>query len=210
MTDAWADRLSDYLDRELDPKEQDRIADHLEQCEECRAILEDFRRIRDWGASFQTGSADDPGWRSLERRIRRVAGIRRGLRAAAVVVAVVGLGAVLLDHSHRSSRERRVEQAPRATGGESVATDGDESVTAEVGALGTLLPGRADQLDPRTRGVLEDGLATLDRTLARLRRERRENPRNSLLQELEHRSEEQRVSLLRRAEALSRSGEEGP
>lgn len=41
---SMAERLSEYLDRELDPEACARIDDHLDTCPPCRAFLESLRR----------------------------------------------------------------------------------------------------------------------------------------------------------------------
>ncbi|MGH3133049.1 MAG: anti-sigma factor family protein [Gaiellaceae bacterium] len=41
------DRLSDYVEDELTPRERTRITRHLSRCERCRALLESLTRILD-------------------------------------------------------------------------------------------------------------------------------------------------------------------
>lgn len=43
--DSWRDRLSEYLDEELEGSEQAELEGHLEGCEECRETLEELRQV---------------------------------------------------------------------------------------------------------------------------------------------------------------------
>ena len=51
MHDEWNDRLSEYLDGELEPAEQRALEAHLAGCAECRADLRLASRRRDRGPS---------------------------------------------------------------------------------------------------------------------------------------------------------------
>ena len=42
MHDTWNDRLSEYLDGELEPRERAALETHLAGCVECRADLRIF------------------------------------------------------------------------------------------------------------------------------------------------------------------------
>src|SRR2546428_6764103 len=46
MQDAWMDRLSEYLDGDMDRSERASLETHLERCAECAAVLEDLQRVR--------------------------------------------------------------------------------------------------------------------------------------------------------------------
>jgi anti-sigma factor RsiW len=45
MNDRWSDRLSDYLDGELDAAERAELERHLAGCDECSATLEQLHRV---------------------------------------------------------------------------------------------------------------------------------------------------------------------
>src|SRR5215471_8992576 len=45
MHDQWTDRLSEYLDGELDDAERVALEAHLATCAECTAVLADLRRV---------------------------------------------------------------------------------------------------------------------------------------------------------------------
>lgn len=45
MNDHWTDRLSEYLDGELDDTERAALETHLATCADCTAVLTDLRRV---------------------------------------------------------------------------------------------------------------------------------------------------------------------
>ena len=85
MNDQWTDRLSEYLDGELDDAERVALEAHLATCADCTAVLADLRRVvaraqalddrppaRDlWsGVAEQIGvSTDDLARRRARRRV---------------------------------------------------------------------------------------------------------------------------------------------
>src|SRR2546426_515570 len=46
MHDPWMDRLSEYLDEELERSERERLEEHLTQCPDCRSVLADLKAVR--------------------------------------------------------------------------------------------------------------------------------------------------------------------
>ena len=46
MQDVWMERLSEYLDGEMDRSERASLEVHLEGCAECAAVLADLKRVR--------------------------------------------------------------------------------------------------------------------------------------------------------------------
>jgi len=46
MQDVWMERLSEYLDGEMDRSERASLEGHLEECAECAAVLADLKRVR--------------------------------------------------------------------------------------------------------------------------------------------------------------------
>ena len=47
MEDLWTDRLSEYLDGELDPAERVQLEEHLAGCEQCTSLLAELDAVRD-------------------------------------------------------------------------------------------------------------------------------------------------------------------
>src|SRR5438067_6341762 len=74
MTDKWTERLSEYLDGELNETEGRSLEAHLASCAECAATLAELR-----GVTARAGSLDDrpPAhdlWTGIAQRIGTGAG----------------------------------------------------------------------------------------------------------------------------------------
>ena len=52
MHPEWTSQLSAYLDDELDPASRARLEGHLDRCAECRATLEELRRVVAWAPNY--------------------------------------------------------------------------------------------------------------------------------------------------------------
>ena len=45
MSDNWTDRLSEYVDGDLAGSELMSVRTHIEECAECRTIVDELRRV---------------------------------------------------------------------------------------------------------------------------------------------------------------------
>ena len=96
MTDRFAERLSDYLDGELDDAQRETLERHLEGCRACRDRLADLRIVLERLDEAPTIRPAQDLWPALKRRIEtepRRAGNRSvaWLLPAAAALALVGL-----------------------------------------------------------------------------------------------------------------------
>jgi predicted anti-sigma-YlaC factor YlaD len=100
MHTEWTDKLSDYLDDELEAAERAAVDAHLRECADCSAVLNDLRRVI---ALAQAAAVDARPpqadlWTGVAGRIDRIRQPRRvsltvtQLAAAAVLVAAVSGG----------------------------------------------------------------------------------------------------------------------
>ena len=69
MQDPWMNRLSEYLDEELDPSERGRLEEHLGSCAECTATLADLRQIRARARDLKDGPVPAGLWARIEAGI---------------------------------------------------------------------------------------------------------------------------------------------
>ena len=65
MTDKWTDRLSAYLDGELDSVDRAALEAHLEQCDECRDALKQLNGVVGWAQAYRANQSATCGPRSL-------------------------------------------------------------------------------------------------------------------------------------------------
>ncbi len=192
MVDRWSDRLSEYLDGDLTPSEQQACATHISGCDPCRATIEDLSQIRQ---GLQTLPGLQPSrdlWNAIvprlaPRRLKSVLGFRRrvtlpawSLGMAAAVIAVVSAGTIWLVLQ---------PTAPFDLGeGTTLPTDPipavavlDRSVTPVIEELERLLADRRADLDPGIVEVIEANLDTIDRAIADISNALVTDPDNALL-----------------------------
>ncbi|HTM58186.1 MAG TPA: anti-sigma factor [Candidatus Udaeobacter sp.] len=90
MNDRWSDRLSAYLDDELDIAERSAIEAHLASCDECAGTLEALREVKTRARTLEDRAPERNLWTGIEARITAAsagaaasAGRAAGTRAAA-------------------------------------------------------------------------------------------------------------------------------
>ncbi|HEX8904209.1 MAG TPA: zf-HC2 domain-containing protein [Longimicrobiaceae bacterium] len=68
-TDDWTDRLSEYLDDELDAPEKAALEEHLRFCLGCRSLLEQLRAVKVRADRLQDSEPPPEVWAEIARRI---------------------------------------------------------------------------------------------------------------------------------------------
>src|SRR3989442_9872226 len=66
MHDAWMNRLSEYLDEELDREEHKALEEHLGVCPECASILAELRQVRARGRDLEDAPPPASLWTRIE------------------------------------------------------------------------------------------------------------------------------------------------
>lgn len=69
LFDPWTDRLSEYLDGELDAGERAALEAHLRGCAGCRAVLADLREVKRRAAQLRDRDPDLAVWTEIAARI---------------------------------------------------------------------------------------------------------------------------------------------
>ena len=95
--DTWTDRLSEYVDGELDVATTRALELHLAGCAECRAIADDLRQVSSRGRALPALAPGADLWPGIESRIREDGVVpirpRTRSRAAHLLAAARGGGA---------------------------------------------------------------------------------------------------------------------
>src|SRR5438876_6702678 len=87
MSDRWSDRLSAYLDDELDRAERSAIETHLASCDECAGTLEALREVTARARRLENPPPARDLWPGIEARLAAAqSGASAGERAAAGAV----------------------------------------------------------------------------------------------------------------------------
>ena len=102
IRDAWTDRLSEYVDGELDAAERGALEVHLQLCERCSGTVEELRAVLERARALEARAPETDLWPAIEARLaaraegararpgwlgraagRPRGGVRRGARRAA-------------------------------------------------------------------------------------------------------------------------------
>src|SRR5690606_770393 len=225
MSDQWTDRLSAYLDGELDEAERRRLEAHLADCDECRPILADLREIVARAAALEaTPPARDlwPGIRerlsgvrvlpiagavaAAEDRRRRFAFSLPQLAAAAAVVAFLSGGSVWLALRASAPEEEAFAVAPFDTDSAPAAADTHfaSDYVFTIQQLERQLADARAQLDPATVAVIEHNLDVIDAAIAEARRALAEDPANPYLNRHLDNTLMKKIEVLRRVTTIGR------
>jgi hypothetical protein len=224
MTDRFTEQLSAYLDDELSTDARTELTEHLEQCAECRATLQELQGVL---ARARTLAADQSGrdqWQSIAALIQKpgIGGpsVRRRvmmswpeLAAAAVLLLVAGAGGAWF--MLRGARPVPVAQTTTQSVTPTTAADqpAGHAITAGLVAgkeydsavrdLRTVLNENRGKLDTATVRVLEQSLAKIDRAIVEAEHALAADPGNAYLSGHLAQTRLQKLDLLRHAAALT-------
>lgn len=67
--DPWSGRLSEFLDGDLDPADAEACAAHVEACGDCRALLEDLRRVASEARALPASPPAHDLWPDIAARL---------------------------------------------------------------------------------------------------------------------------------------------
>ena len=231
MTHEWADRLSEYLDGELNARERAGVEAHVKGCAECARTLAELGAVVARAGRLPERAPEADLWPGIERRLaprgrvidlrallsggRRVSVPVPQLLAAALVLMLLSAGAVWLALERRTTLRAvpGLEPAANAALGASdtaapeaagvVAADfGFSRYDAAIADLERTLEQHRGQLDPATVRVVELNLRLIDRAIAQARRALESDPANPYLNN--HLADQMRlkVDVLRQVTAL--------
>ena len=195
MNDAWSDRLSEYLDGELQPVEAHELERHLLDCEVCRQSLAELRLVVTRLASDSHLPADQPTkreWQAIRRSIpppRRRWMIPLGLAASLAGLAIAG---TLL--------RQRVPDDAAMTAVPAV-------YVQATGDLEAILRENKGHLRPETVKALEASLTAIDSAIAQAERALSADPANDYVTRSMGQLRDARLTVLRRAVAVATSKE---
>ncbi len=223
MTDIWINRLSEYVDRELDPADEGALEAHLAECQRCRATVEELRGVVARARGLEDRPPLNDLWSGIAGRIagkrvpaavvdlgtarrRRIAFSVPQLLAAGIALMAVSGGAVWL-----AIRAPVATQTPVAVEGVApnamtarpvLAADEYDSAIAE---LEHVLREHRDQLDPETVATLTESVAAIDRAIEEAQAALVSDPANAYLNNHLADTMRRKIHVLSRAAALVRT-----
>lgn len=215
MTDSWTDRLSEYVDGELDPATRAALEAHLATCASCRATRDELQRVVDrargigyrepatdlWGAIETSITANRP---RAGRRLVTVSWARLAVAAAIVAMLAGGFAWTL------ASRRTRVVVTPPSSGdtlalpvlrppepaGAAAAVASYRDAAAD---LQRAFEAGRSTLRPETMRVIEENLHAIDLAIAQTDSALRRDPGSAYLNEYLAATMQRKLKLLRRA-----------
>jgi len=187
--------LGDLVDGTVAPDRRVVLERHLEGCDSCRALVDDFTAIRDAARDLDVPPPSAEVWNRIAAAVEAEATPRRWwqgpsgslawqpvLAAAAMVVLLVG-GSWLAFHD-AAGTPRAVAAIPAVS--EQVEAElalAQQDYVRAITPLEEAARAGADDLDDETAEVMQSNLAVLDAAIDRTRDALRTQPENELAQE---------------------------
>lgn len=233
MNDMWTNRLSEYLDGELDNAERVALEAHLETCGHCYATLGELRQVITRAQSLQDTPPATDLWLGIRagiaesravvdrtvvdrpvRRERRRFSLTVGqlLAASIALVALSSSGAWMALRSVPGASPRAVVSPPSPPSPPTPPPDdfsprpaGGWRVRSDaaIAELQDALQLNEGKLDTGTVRVVRQNLAVIDRAIGEAQRALRHDPGNTYLNLHLANTMRQKIELLRRANALA-------
>jgi len=204
MNDQWTDRLSEYVDGELAAGEQSALEAHLTTCADCRATLEELRRVVGRAKQLEARPPRTDLWPGVARRIGagKVVDIRSRrfsfnvpqLIAASIALVLLSAGGMWVAlHEEQPVLDGRIVTPAIWTG----RTD------AAIADLQDALERNESRLDTATVRVVRENLALIDRAIAQARAALEADPGNAYLNLHLADTMRRKLELLRRVNAIA-------
>ena len=225
MSDQWTERLSEYVDGELEDGERVALESHLQSCIDCSQIVGDLRRVVRRARTVKQQGPERDLWPGIARRIgatpspaggvvnltarrssRRWSFSLPQLVAAGIGLMTVSGGTVWLLHagvSQPASAPVAGPASPRPTVVNAAARpSATQSYAAAVADLERVLTNGRGQLDSSTVRVIEQNLQAIDRAIGQAQRALEADPANLYLNTHLAETMRRKLELLRQAAAL--------
>ena len=212
MNDQWTDRLSDYLDDELDAPERAALERHLASCAGCAATLAELRAVVARASALPPRPPAADLWPGIEPRLDRRAIVARfptrpprrfsftvpQLVAAGLALMVVSGGGVwVLQHGGRSTELPPLAATSDAAPAAVPVALSDPRYDEAIADLQQALDAGRAQLDPGTIRILEANLQAIDTAIEQSRRALATDPANVYLHSHLAEARQRKLALLR-------------
>ncbi|HEV2670882.1 MAG TPA: anti-sigma factor [Gemmatimonadales bacterium] len=216
MNDIWNNRLSEYIDGELDSTERAALEAHLASCGECYATLGELRQVLARAQALQDTVPATDLWRGIAQQIRRESAVDRPdrlvrrrfsfsvpqlLAASIALMLMSGGGAWLALQSRQTIADTRAESAPRTRITQAATWTG--RTDAAIADLQTVLAQNESRLDTATVRIVRQNLALIDRAIADARIALQKDPGNAYLNLHLAETMRRKVELLRRVNDMA-------
>jgi len=211
MNDQWTDRLSEYVDGDLANGERHALETHLATCAECRAIVEDLRKVMGRARALDDRAPKADLWPGVATRIGagKVVAIRSRrfsfnvpqLIAAGIALALLSGGGVWMA-LNRTPQVATDFPQPGSPHEVPVAVWTGRTDVA-IADLQEDLQRNESRLDTATVRVVRENLALIDRAIGQARAALDADPNNAYLNLHLADTMRRKLELLRRINAIA-------
>jgi anti-sigma factor RsiW len=216
MNDQWMNRLSEYIDGELDSTERAALEAHLRACGQCYATLGELRQVVARAKSLEDTPPTTDLWTGIAREIRREQAparvdrlVRRRftfsvpqLLAASIALMLLSGGGAWLALQPRQVATPTPE--PTIPPGSIVdVAKWTGSTDVAIAQLQAVLTQNEKRLDSTTVRIVRKNLAIIDRAIADARIALRNDPGNAYLNLHLANTMRRKVELLRRVNDMA-------
>jgi predicted anti-sigma-YlaC factor YlaD len=216
MNDQWINRLSEYIDGELDSTERAALEAHLATCGQCYATLAELRQVVARAKSLEDTPPAKDLWLGIRAGIaqgseprRHAPGMARRrfsftvpqlLAASIALVLLSGGGALLASRRGPTSTPEPVA-VTRPTNVRAASWTGSTDIA--IGELEAALTQNEKRLDSTTVRIVRKNLAIINRAIAEARIALRNDPGNAYLNLHLADTMRRKVDLLRRVNDMA-------
>jgi anti-sigma factor RsiW len=222
MSDSWTERLSEYIDDELSPRERNALETHLAGCQECGGLVDALRAVVARAADLPAEEPATDLWTAIRARIggdvrvlplnppaaadraRRFAFSIPQLAAAAAIVAFLSGGAVWLAVRNGPGEPAFVVNDSPLPAAESAVQFAATPYDVAIDQLERELAAARERLDPATIAVIERNLNVIDAAIVEARRALVGDPANPYLNRHLDNTLMTKIEVLRRVTSIGR------
>jgi anti-sigma factor RsiW len=217
MNDQWTNRLSEYIDGELDSSERAALESHLATCGHCYATLAELRQVVARAKTLEDRTPERNLWPNIADRIRAGAvaarpPIRQSARrfsfsvpqllAACIALVLLSGGGVWMALQSRG-QANPVTVVQKGTGIKvTPVAQWTGQTDVAIAELQTALTQNERRLDTATVRIVRENLAVIDRAIADARIALQNDPGNAYLNLHLADTMRRKVELLRRVNDL--------
>lgn len=221
MSEHWTERLSDYIDGDMDLTERNALETHLEKCVECSGTLSDLHSVVDQAQALEDVPPANDLWPGIlsqidtaksapevisiaerrEKRARRISFSVSQLAAASIALILLSGGSMwfLLTNQQLGTTVPTTMFAEAGSPVEAalVADASVDPFDLAVADLERILEASRDRLDPETVRAFEYNLAIIDRAIDETRDALGRDPENIYLNAHLSKNMNKKLQLLR-------------
>ena len=216
MNDLWTNRLSEYIDGELDNNERAKLEAHLATCGQCYATLAELRQVVTRAKSLSDTPPATDLWPNIRAGLTQGSEPRRHapamasrrfsftvpqLLAASIALVLLSGGSAWLALRQRPTNTPESIAVTRAAGTRVASWTGSTDIA--IGELEAALTQNEKRLDSTTVRIVRKNLAIINRAIAEARIALRNDPGNAYLNLHLADTMRRKVELLRRVNDMA-------